>query len=285
VGRWIFGFAALGICCFVLLGALFFFIGGRHWRRPARPGLPPPPPPVAQTDEAALGEEGAEITGDKTVITRAFPLGARARVMVENLNGDITLEGWDQPRAEVKVTKRGGSADDRRAVPVEFSRDEDELSLKTEAGRNSGVNVTYEIKVPRNLGEVKINATNSSIKLANIEGLFEVETRNGSINLVDVSGAAQAKTTNGSIKAAFKQIAPDEPLELEGVNGSIELRTGGDVNADLEAQTITGTITLDDSFGVRVEKRLVGQKADGRLGEGGRPITVKTVNGSIKITK
>jgi hypothetical protein len=84
------------------------------------PDIPLPPPLVSRGDEAGepLDEEDAEVAGDKTVITETFPLGEDGRLSIANTAGDITVEGWDGEEAEVRITKRGGTAADRAAVRI-----------------------------------------------------------------------------------------------------------------------------------------------------------------------
>ena len=54
----------------------------------------------------------------------------------------------------------------------------------------------------------------------------------------------------------------------------------------LEASTVHGSIDIDDEIGITVQKsRPFGQRASGRIGKGGQPVTVTTVNGGINISR
>jgi DUF4097 and DUF4098 domain-containing protein YvlB len=101
-------------------------------------------------------------------------------------------------------------------------------------------------------------------------------------------GSARAQTVNGSIHAALARAAGNDPMEFETVNGSIELELPADVDADLHAETVNGDIRSDFALDSRSSRRHYGPaptSAKGRLGSGGRPLKLETVNGSIEVRK
>jgi DUF4097 and DUF4098 domain-containing protein YvlB len=211
-----------------------------------------------------------------------FALSAGATVTIKTVNGSIKIEGWDEPRAEVQIIKKGGS--DSPAVTIR----NDEKSLYMEAlPDGKGGQVSFEVKLPRELGTVSLNSVNGGITLTDVGGQISVQTLNGGISLHDVSGIERAATTNGGIDAVLSQAAKDRPMTLETVNGSIKLTVDDEFNAMLDASTVHGKIDVDDDLdGIKTEKRIpFGATASGNLGSGGPPLKVTTTNGSIKINK
>jgi DUF4097 and DUF4098 domain-containing protein YvlB len=71
------------------------------------------------------------------------------------------------------------------------------------------------------------------------------------------------------------------PLRFHTVNGSVTVTLPRNLNADLRAQTVNGAIETD--FPITVSGRLTPRRLDGRIGQGGRSLTLETVNGSIRI--
>jgi len=68
------------------------------------------------------------------------------------------------------------------------------------------------------------------------------------------------------------------------VNGGITLTLPGAFDADLSAETLNGSITTDFPVtmgGGEVSRR----RLNGRIGNGGRELNLKTVNGSIKLLR
>lgn len=270
---------ALFVLVAVALGAVIYAkvknSGGAMKRISATKTDAPKPP-------SAPGEE-TEVSGNKSVVTNSYPLNADATFSINNFNGDIEIVGWDEPRAEVTITKSGGSGDARNGLDIKVSSSKDALSFDSTPLMARGVNVSYEVKLPRTLREVTITSMNSSVELTNFSGPVSIKLQNGGIDLTDVSGTVSAKTINGSIDAVFERTKPTDAQSYSTVNGDVDVQLASGINADLKAETVSGKIKIDEELGITVEKQMVGQKASGRVGAGGPALTAKTVNGSIEI--
>jgi hypothetical protein len=255
---------------------------------PTAPAAPPPVKVIVNHPErpaaGLMSEEGAVISDNKTTITQSYPLGANALVSLSNVTGHISIEGWDEAQAEVKVIKDGGSAEDRQAVQVRLASTKDLLSLETSPTRSSPVEVHYEIRLPRRVRQVEIKSADSEVKLAKLTGEISVNVQGSSIEMEDLSGPLHTKIVKGDTQATLSS-APSGPLEFSSVSGDIELRLDGNINADITAETIDGEIDADDDLKLNVEKRPMGQAVTGRIGTGGVSIRIKTINGDIKIKK
>lgn len=213
---------------------------------------------------------------------QTFPLNPGATVTIKTLNGSIKIEGWDEPRAEVQIIKKGVNG----STAVTVRNDEKSLYLEAPSEMRGG-QVSFEVKLPRNLGTIALNSLNGAITLNEVTGRISVETLNGSINLQDVTGLERATTTNGSIDAQLTGAAKDYPITLTTTNGGIKLTVDEGFNATLDASTVHGKIDVDDEFeGIKTEKRMpFGANASGNLGSGGPTVKATTTNGSIKISK
>ncbi len=231
-----------------------------------------------------MSEEGARVSDNKTIITGSYPLNDNATVSLTNITGNITIEGWDQPQAEVRVTKEGGSEQDRQAVQIKLSSSKDLLSLETSPARSSPVETHYELKLPNHVRAVEINSADSAVKLSQMTGAITISVQGSSIELKDISGAVRTKIVKGETKVTLNK-SPGEPQELSSISGDIELRLHGDINADISAETIDGEIEADDDLELKVEKRTMGQSATVRVGTGGVALSIKTINGDIRIKK
>lgn len=236
------------------------------------------------TDQAVMSEDGARVSDNKTVITGSYPLGDDATVSLTNITGNITIEGWDQPQAEVRVTKEGGSEQDRQAVQIKLNSSKDLLSLETSPTRSGPVETHYEIKLPSHVRAVEIKSADSAVKLSQMTGAITISVQGSSIELKDISGAASTKIVKGETKVTLNK-SPGEPQELSSISGDIELRLDGDINADIVAETIDGEIKADDDLEMKTEKRTMGQSATVRIGRGGVALRIKTINGDIRIKK
>lgn len=227
-----------------------------------------------------LGQQGPTVASTDT---RVFALTPGATVTIKTVNGNIKVQGWDEPRAEVQIMKKGPSD----APPLTIRNDNDK-SLYIEAppdARNG--QVSFDVKLPRNLGNVAFNSTNGAITISDVNGHLTIETVNGKIKLDDVTGIDRARTVNGGIEAVIGQAPNNQPMTFEALNGGIDLTLQDDFRGALDASTLHGGIKVDDAFdGIKVEKVFpVGQHASGVIGAGGPTLTAKTTNGGIKVSK
>jgi hypothetical protein len=284
---------------YALLGLLIFFAGAsvvaglfflnrvttpqRVVKVNARPNVvvpPMPPPHPMDVEEAAEAEGGAA-----SVVTKIYPLAKDGSFSLRNFSGDITIEGWDEQRAEVKMIKRGGapvSPDDPRLVP---EQDGNRLVFNSMPNRMGGAGeVEYVVKLPRNLRELEIVSINSNVGLAGVKSAsISVNVQRGNIELEDVSGTINSRTTKGNTTVVLSEAAAGAPQLFNGIHGNVEIELAPGTNAELKAETLDGQIEVDEDLGIKVQQGTIGRSAVGRLGSGGQPIVVKVVSGNIKI--
>lgn len=291
-------YALLGLFIFfggaMLVAVLFFANQPQRVVKMTRPKVMAPVPPIpslpplhAGDEDMLLDDEDAEVSGGQTVITKTYPLAKDGSFELHNISGDITIEGWDEPQAEVKIIKRGGSEAERAGLRIMREESANRLTFSTMPEAHSGGvrEVQYQVKLPRNLRELEIVSNNSNVDLINVNTTsISINVQRGNIELEDVSGTVNSRTTKGNTKVMIGgQTARTASQVFNGISGNIELELAPGINAELKAETIDGQIEIDEDFGIKVEKRMIGQQAVGRLGTGGQPIVVKVISGNIKI--
>ncbi|HSO74231.1 MAG TPA: DUF4097 family beta strand repeat-containing protein, partial [Blastocatellia bacterium] len=284
---WIIALVGVGLFVAVILAVVFVSRAAKGLidERPRGSGSARAEAAAGETQLSGTSADQEISTGSETTFIKTFPLDEDATFAIRNINGSVTIETWDKAQAQVTVIKRG-SEQDRAAARVYFKEEDDGLWLRTAYPRGrSNSEVVYQIKLPRGVESIALNTVNGGIKVSDASAdSIEVETVNGSIELSNVAGVRKAKSVRGNIKAVLKKASTDE-MEFENVNGNIEVQVKGELDADLAAASVRGTITIDDLFGVQVQKQVVGQKANGQIGSGGTPLNIKTVNGSISLSK
>jgi hypothetical protein len=285
---------------YAVLGLLIFFAGASiaaglfFLNRPSpivkrvvtRPNVTVPLPPHLPPHPVGAGEEGVEVSGAKSTITKTYPLAKDGSFSLRNFSGNITVEGWDEQQAEVKIIKRGGSQNPNDPLHVAQEEGANRLVFKSMPDKPGGVTreVEYVVKLPRNLRELEIVSTTSNVNLVNVHSAsISINVQRGNIELEDVSGTVNSRTMKGNTTVVLSEAAKGAPQVFNGVHGNIELELPSGMNADLKAETVDGDIEIDEDFGIKVEQRVIGRQAVGQLGAGGQPIVVKVVSGNIKI--
>jgi len=114
-----------------------------------------------------------------------------------------------------------------------------------------------------------------------VSGEVRASCINGRLEAHDLAGRAKLETINGHLEARFTALA-GKSVELNSVNGSVDLTIPSDSKAELEASTVSGGI--DNDFGLHVNRhQFVGRDLRGELGSGGTRIKLENVNGRIEI--
>jgi DUF4097 and DUF4098 domain-containing protein YvlB len=67
------------------------------------------------------------------------------------------------------------------------------------------------------------------------------------------------------------------------VNGSINIELPDGVNAEVTARTVNGDLETD--FPLTIQGRWGPRKLTGTIGDGGRDLSLETVNGSIRLRR
>ena len=224
----------------------------------------------------------------------SFKLDPGGRISLENVNGDVVVHGEPGTDVEIVATKRADSREDLERIEIKVAATERSIRVDTEHGKqeggwfgwnrgNSG-SVHYELRVPSDAELDAIETVNGSIEIRGVVAPVTTSTVNGDLEVHGLAGDLRADTVNGSIEATFDALASGQRVNAESVNGSITLVLPGSVGAEVEVETVNGSIDADD-FGLEADKGFVGRSLDGRIGDGGARISVDTVNGAVRIRK
>ncbi len=236
--------------------------------------------------------------------TKFFTISAGGKVVVENVNGSIKVEGWDKNQVSLEITKTVRADNSSEAdeyfgrMRVEIQSGDNYLKVRTHytshdesggffhwlfSGFNSGGgSVSYVLKVP---GSVKtdVHSTNGEIQVKSVEGEVKAGSTNGRLTLDGVAGLVEASTTNGSITVSLTDAVKFQGMDLHTTNGSIKVTCPADLSADISAHTTNGSIHTD--FPVTVQGGLVSKSLEGKINNGGPEMSLHTTNGSIHINK
>lgn len=224
----------------------------------------------------------AQVTAD---FHRTVPLSSNGRVSLGNINGSVTITGWERNEVQIDAVKKARDQQRLDAMTIEVDASANSVRIKTKfpeghTNNNPG-GVTYELHVPRTANLDSINLVNGSLDVSHVTGDLKAELVNGKLNAHDLAGRAQLSSVNGSINAYYGSLDNVREIQLKSVNGSIVLGLPASPNADVSASTVNGGITTD--FPLQVQGKFMGKHLDGKLGNGGTRVELSNVNGGIKI--
>ncbi|MGI8470398.1 MAG: hypothetical protein ACR2N3_18315 [Pyrinomonadaceae bacterium] len=227
-----------------------------------------------------------------------YPLSANGKVSVSNVNGSITIEGWDRPEVKLEYVKNADTKEHLADVQVKIDAQKDSLDVEAEYNsawnrNNNGnwknkndknVQVEFHLMVPRNAALNEIETVNGSVSVSNTTNSAKVSAVNGEVKAVNLSGAAELSTVNGTVTADFERLDNSSRISLETVNGQAFLTLPSDINATVRAETTNGKITND--FGLPVRNgQFVGHSLYGKIGTGDAKIKLESVNGELSVRR
>jgi len=231
---------------------------------------------------ALCASAAAEVTEE---FHRTVPISANGRVSLSNINGGVTITGWDRSEVQIDAVKKAKDQQrlDEAKIEVEASSDSVHIRTRYPEGHtnNNPATVTYELHVPRNARLDSINLVNGSLTISQFGGDLRAELVNGSSTIHDLAGRTEISSVNGTVNAYYASLANVKEIRLKSVNGSVKLGLPSSPNADVSVSTVNGGISTD--FPLTVQGKFVGHHIDGKLGNGGTRIEISNVNGSVHI--
>jgi DUF4097 and DUF4098 domain-containing protein YvlB len=222
---------------------------------------------------------------DDTLFHKLCPLAAGGNFQLDNVNGSVRVEGWDRDEVEVsaiKVSKSG--VNDVSQVTIDVESHPGAVNVHTHYPKGDGaeVAVEYRVHVPFRVLLGSVGTVNGSVIVKGVEGGGELRTVNGNVEVFDSAGRFSEKTTNGNLRLELRKLEEGGPMRLETVNGSVILGLPAGSGANVSALSMNGD--LYSEFPVSSKTGTVAPRAfSGKLGTGGGNISVRTINGGIKL--
>ncbi|MEM9533540.1 MAG: hypothetical protein AAGA23_21645 [Pseudomonadota bacterium] len=161
--------------------------------------------------------------------------------------------------------------------------------------RGCKLEIAYTIEVPTDTLVSAATVNDGGIVIKELPGPINAENINGPVTITGLHACSDIQNINGEVRLTFAT-APDLPCEIETINGDINISlpqgAGLDVLADLgngdlrtslhpEALPVAAKLT-EEREGRKTSYRVT-QAAGIRLGPGGHPFTIRSMNGDVRI--
>ena len=215
---------------------------------------------------------------------QSYPLQPGGTFELQNVNGTVDVQGWDRDTIEIHAVKTAKQKEsDLELVSIDVDARPGVVSVATRYPQNEGVEVVveYTVRVPHCAHVDHLGTVNGTLRVSGVERVQDLRTVNGNIEVYDGGGSVHARTTNGSVHLELLHIQDKNGAIAETTNGSVLLAVPADTQADLEARCLNGNFFSE--LPVMFESTLRPREMHGKLGSGGVPIRLHTVNGAIRL--
>jgi hypothetical protein len=219
------------------------------------------------------------------IFQQTYPLPSGGSFLLENVNGSVQVDGWERDEVEVRAVKTSqNDPNDMERVKIEVKSEPGQVAVRTRYPNGEGVEVAvdYHIHVPYRVLLGNVETVNGSVLVRGVEGSGALRSVNGNVEVFDSSGRFSAKTTNGNLHLEIRRLLDGGPMNIETVNGSVVLGLPSDARADLNVLSMNGDfyseLPVTSTAGSSTARTF-----RARLGQGGGPISVRTINGGIRL--
>ena len=261
---------------------------------------------------------------ERDEINQAYELAAGARVEVSSIRGPVKIVNTDAATAEVQIIRTARTRADLEYHKIEVELAGNRIVVRgvqePEERRRQNIQVDHQVilKLPRRI-DLSVKSVSGSLRVADVDGPVHVSSISGSANIGNVGGKLQVSSVSGSLEvgnvgaearvtsisgnlglgqvngsldvssisgglnATLVSLSP-EGIHIKSVSGSVEIGFKSEVNADFNAEHVSGQVYLDVPNVTR-DSDAKSSNVRARLGAGGTPITISSVSGNIRLTR
>ncbi|TQV72988.1 hypothetical protein FLL45_16125 [Aliikangiella marina] len=232
----------------------------------------------------------ANATADVTdTIEKTLNFDSDGTIKLSNINGDVTIKACDCLQVTMTATISASSQEVRDRITIDIDESSDYLRIATKYAKNNErrwnnnrSEVTYDLSVPNAVNLDSISLVNGDLIVKGVSGELDAELVNGALKSDGNTSTTRVDMVNGDMEIRFSSLDNAKKIDLESVNGDIELYLPADADATIDADTVSGKIRND--FGLNVIKhKWVGSEMRGKIGSGKVTIDLENVNGRIYV--
>jgi DUF4097 and DUF4098 domain-containing protein YvlB len=226
---------------------------------------------------------------DALVTTNGWPIGDRGVRITESQNGnEVDLEvrvptfhfsfGWNNRsvRIELHVPREADFDVETGDGSVTSQAFHGQLRISSGDGNIDAQGLAGQVRLHSGDGRIRGTDFDGELRADSGDGSIDVRGRFDTLSLESGDGSVRAEAQSGS------KIVND--WSIRSGDGNVDLLLPDGLNADLDAHTGDGHITLEN-FSITTSGEISGSTVHGKIGSGGPPLTVHTGDGSIHISK
>jgi putative adhesin len=261
---------------------------------------------------------------ERDEINRTYQLTPGARVEVSSIRGGVEIVNADTSRAEVQIIRTARTRADLEYHKIEVQQTGNSLVVRgvqeSEQRRRQNIQVNHHVilRLPRSIdlsvtsisgrlkvgdvdGETHVGSISGSANIGNVGGKLQVSSVSGSLEvgnvgaeahvtsisgnlrLGQVNGSLDVSSISGALNATLISLSP-QGIHIKSVSGSIEIGFKNEVNADFNAEHVSGQVYLEMPNVTR-DSEVNEPNVRARIGAGGTPIMISSVSGNIRLTR
>ena len=262
---------------------------------------------------------------ERDEFSRTYQLAPGARVEVSSIRGPVEITTGDSATAEVQIIRTARNRADLEYHKIEVDQTSNGLVVRgvreSDERQRQNIQVDHHVilKLPRRIdltvssvsgslkigdvdgqatvhsisgsgtighigGNVEVSSISGNLEVGNVGGDARVKSISGNLGLGQVNGSLDVQSVSGGVHATLLSLSP-QGIHIRSVSGSIEIGFKSEINADFNAESISGDVYLNVPNVTREGNEKSSSNVRARIGAGGTPISISSVSGSIRLTQ
>jgi colicin import membrane protein len=154
--------------------------------------------------------------------SKTFPVSGTPRLNVQTFDGYITVHGWDKQEVYLTISKRAASEQHMRGIRLRTDQSGSSINVVAEFAQNT-VPRAATLTYPNAVVNLEIFVPrNSAVRLFSGDGRLELDGVNGNLELNTGDGRIEVRDSKGRLTAT----TGDGRIQVENFNGEVQARTG-----------------------------------------------------------
>ena len=219
-----------------------------------------------------------------------YPVINGAHIKLKNINGDLTVQGWDKNIVKVEAVTTACSQSELAEVRVDVHASSEEVVIDTIYSKSSDdesyykhrlASVAYKVFLPHGVTVTKLESVNGNIEIKAVDSKVTATSVTGMILANGLTGTANLSTVTGELRADIGS-GNHKNISLSSVSGTIKGQLSTEPLPAIDAETVLGEI--NNNLGLTPTKDpYAGQvmRLDGVDGK----LLIRNVNGNIMIER
>ncbi|MGE0042877.1 MAG: hypothetical protein AB7V01_16990 [Vicinamibacterales bacterium] len=217
--------------------------------------------------------------------TRLLPLPPGRTLALDVTVGDVDIEGWDRPEAQIVIERRGPGDEALQKLPIEVKETPGAVTVsvvQADGATDPALRSRVRLRLPAGARLEHIRIFEGTLAIEDFSGDVRADVRRGDITATRLGGTARFETGIGDVVVKAPRLEAGGLLHLRTFNGDVRLSfDGAPPDARIMALALSGTIesdiplTMKDAWGPRW--------GETTLGAGDPVVSIDIVTGRVRI--
>ena len=215
---------------------------------------------------------------------KTYRIAPGGQIRIGNVSGDVIVTGYDGDSIVVTGTKKGR---DRDQVEVEdrSGTANVDIGVRYPKNCNCDASIRFDVQVPRSVKYDfdHISSVSGDVKVTGVTGRLNASAVSGDVHIVDVSGTVSASAVSGDVKVEITRLDGSDDMKFNTVSGDVSVMLPGNLDADVDMSSFSGSIKTDFPIEVRSERYGSRNSARAKLGDASRRLKMSSVSGDLSL--